>query len=468
MQNINLKNLPNSTVFHFIGVDGIGMSSIAEVLFKLGFGVQGSNNVEGENMLSLQKLGAKVFVGHKAENINGADFIVVSSAVPSDNVEIIEAKSKNIPLIERAEMLQAILALKKSVAITGTHGKTTTTSFVGTMLDAIGLDATIIDGGIMNKYGSNNKVGNGDYIVAEVCEAFGNIKHHTSDIAVITNIDAEHMEYYHTFDNLKNYFREFIARVPNDGLVVVCADHNVALEIGKEVQNTKTVLTYGFDKDADVKAKNLSFDIYGSHFDVEFKDGTEIKNLLIPLFGKHNVSNALVAITIDKYLNADEEKIRSGLLEFTGTKHRFSKVGEVNGLTIFDDYAHHPKEIETTLTMAREIVKENKIFAIFQPHRYSRLTDLFEDFAKCFNKADYVICMPVYGAGESENGFKNHSDFYEKLQSCGFKNSFKINMFEEVKEIILSNAKRGDIIVSFGAGSIKHMIYELPSLLLIK
>lgn len=468
MQNIDLKNLPHSTVFHFIGVDGIGMSSIAEVLFKLGFMVQGSNNVEGENMLSLQKLGAKVFVGHKAENIDGADFVVVSSAVPSDNVEIVEAKSKNLPIIERAEMLQAILSLKKSVAITGTHGKTTTTSFVGTMFDAIGLDATIIDGGIMNRYGSNNKVGSGDYIVAEVCEAFGNIKYHTADIAVITNVDAEHMEYYHTFDNLKNYFREFVARVPVDGLVIVCADHNVALELGQEVKSDKNVITYGFSETADVQAKNVRFDVDGSHFDVKFKDGSEIKNLLLPLFGKHNVSNALVAIAIAKYLNASEEKIRLGLAEFIGTKHRFSRVGEVNGFAIFDDYAHHPKEIETTLAMAREIAKDNKIFAIFQPHRYSRLTDLFEDFAKCFDKADYVICMPVYGAGESETGFKNHSDFYEKLQSVGFKNSFKINRFEEVKEIILSNAKSGDIIVSFGAGSIKNMIYDLPDLLLVK
>lgn len=465
MQNIDLNSLPKSTVFHFIGVDGIGMSSIAEVLCKLGFKVQGSNDVDGENMQHLKTLGATIFVGHKASNVNGADFVIFSSAIPEDNVEMVEAKKLGIPLVERATMLQYLFAMKKSVAITGTHGKTTTTSFVGTMLDVAGFDATIIDGGIMNKYNSHNKVGNGEFVVAEACEAFGNIKHYTTDIAVITNVDAEHMEYYKTFENLENYFREFIGRVPADGLVVACADHPVALKLANEARGKKKVLTYGYSDGADVIASNVHFETDGSHFDVKFANGDEIKNLHIPLFGRHNVLNSLVAIAIAKHLNVGDDKIREALAQFTGTKHRFTRVADVDGITIFDDYGHHPKEIEMTLAMARTIAKDNKIFAIFQPHRYSRLTNLFDDFLKCFKDADYVICMPVYGAGESEGGFKTHSDFYDALQASGFKDSFKINDFNEVPEIILSNAKSGDIIVSLGAGSIKHYIYDLPNLI---
>ena len=279
MQNIDLNSLPKSTVFHFIGVDGIGMSSIAEVLCKLGFKVQGSNDVDGENMQHLKTLGATVFVGHKASNVNGADFVIFSSAIPEDNVEMVEAKKLGVPLVERATMLQYLFAMKKSVAITGTHGKTTTTSFVGTMLDVAGFDATIIDGGIMNKYNSHNKVGNGEFVVAEACEAFGNIKHYTTDIAVITNVDAEHMEYYKTFENLENYFREFIGRVPADGLVVACADHPVALKLANEARGKKKVLTYGYSDGADVIASNVHFETDGSPFDVKFANGDEIKNL---------------------------------------------------------------------------------------------------------------------------------------------------------------------------------------------
>ena len=451
-------------VFHFIGADGIGMSAIAEVLLKLGYKVQGSNDVDGENIEHLKKLGAKVFIGHKPENINNANFVVYSSAIPENNVEIMEAKKNNIPLIERACMLQSLFALKKAIAITGTHGKTTTTSFVGTMLDVAGLKPTVIDGGIMNKYNSHNIVGDGDWVVAESCEAFGNIKHYTADIAVVTNIDAEHMEYYKTFDNLKNYFREFLNRVPSNGLVVACADHPIALELANEVKTKKKVITYGFDKNADIYADNIKFDIDGSYFTAYFKDGKKL-DLHLPLFGKHNILNSLVAISIAKFLNITDEKIIEAVKEFTGTKHRFTRVGTVNDITIFDDYGHHPKEIETTLAMTRTIAKNNKIFAIFQPHRYSRLTNLFDDFLKCFKDADYIICMPVYGAGESETGFKNHTDFFEELSKNTDKKVFKINNFSEIKEIILSNAKSNDIIVSLGAGSIKHYIYELPEML---
>ena len=273
------------------------------------------------------------------------------------------------------------------------------------------------------------------------------------------------MEYYKTFDNLKNYFRNFITRIPSSGLVVACADHPVVLELATEAKDKKTVITYGIDNNADVMAENIRFGTDGTQFDVKFSDGNRIENIFLPLFGKHNVLNTLASVAVAKYLKISDDKIKSAISEFVGTKHRFTKVGTVNSLTIFDDYGHHPKEIETTLTMARGIAKDNKIFAIFQPHRYSRLTDLFTDFEKCFYNADYVICMPVYAAGESSENMKTHEDFYNEMVKISEKKVFKINKFDEITEIILSNAKSGDIIVSLGAGSIKNLIYTLPGLL---
>lgn len=465
LPKVDLKSVPFSSVFHFIGADGIGMSSIAEVLLKMGYKVQGSNEADGENLQHLSNLGAKTFIGHKSENVDGADFVVFSSAVPDDNVEMVRARELGLPIIERAVMLQAVMGLKKSIGISGTHGKTTTTSFVGTLLDMAGLKPTVIDGGIITHYSSSNLVGDGDWVVAETCEAFGNLKHFTVDIAVITNIDAEHMEFYKTFDNLKNYFREYINRVPNSGLVVMCADHPVVMELKSEFEGKKNIITYGFSKDADVWAENIHFDIDGGYFDAVYKDGSRIENLHIPMFGKHNVLNSLVALSISKFLGISEDKIRLAFSNFKGVKHRFSKVGNVNGIRIFDDYAHHPKEIETTLAMARDVVGSGRIMAIFQPHRYSRLTDLFNDFLKCFDNADFVICMPVFGAGESSENMKNHIDFYNALSKSGKKNVYQVSDFTEVVDIILSNLRDGDIIVSFGAGDIKHMIYELPKLI---
>ena len=473
IQDVDLKILPKSTVFHFIGIDGIGMSSIARVLLNLGFSVQGSNDVDGENMRSLEKLGAKVFVGHQAKNVDGADIVVFSSAVPENNVEMLRAKELGLRIIERAKMLQVLFAgFNKSIAVCGTHGKTTTTAFVGTMLDIGGFDPTIIDGGIMNRYSSSARVGNGDIIVAEACEAFGNIQYYTTDVAVLTNVDAEHLEYYKTFDNVKKYFQDFLGRVTEEtGLIVACAEHPVALELAMEQVGKKNILTYGFADTvekvgADVMAENVVFGREGTTFDVRFKDGEKILGVHLPLFGRHNVLNALASISVAKFMGMKFEDIKTAVAGFIGTKHRFSHVADVNGVTIFDDYGHHPKEIEATLSMARAIAgAEHKVFAIFEPHRYSRLDALFGDFLKCFHDADFVICMPVFGAGESEVGYKNHTDFCDEMAKIGDKKIYKINKFDECAEIILSNAKVGDIIVSLGAGYVKSLIYKLPELI---
>ena len=465
MPKVDLNSLPKSFVFHFIGADGIGMSSIAEVLLKMGFQVQGSNESDGENIQHLGMLGAKIFIGHNAQNINGADAVVFSSAVPDNNVEMVEAKKLGLPIIERAQMLQYIMGIKKSIGISGTHGKTTTTAFVGTLLDIAGFNPTVIDGGIITNYSSSNLCGNGDWVVAETCEAFGNLKHFTADIAVITNIDAEHMEFYKTFENLKNYFREYIERIPDTGLAVMCADHPVVMELRNEFKDKKNIITYGFSKDADIRAENIRFDIDGAYFDAVLNNGKVISNLHLPLFGKHNVLNSLVPVAVAKFLQIDDEKLRTAFSKFYGVKHRFSKVGNVGGIRIFDDYAHHPTEIATTLAMARDVVGNGKIMAIFQPHRYSRLTDLFNEFLKCFDIADWVVCMPVFGAGESSQNMKNHTDFYQSLQSQRKNGVFQVSDFSEIVDIILSNLREGDIIISFGAGDIKHMIYELPNLI---
>ncbi len=464
MQSIDINNIPLSKVFHFIGIDGIGMSAIAGVLLNKGFKVQGSNDTEGDNLENLKRNGATIFIGHNKDNINNADYVIYSSAIPEDNPELKEAKTRNIPIIERAVMLANLLQTGISIAVTGTHGKTTTTSFIGTLLDIAKLSPTIINGGIINKYNSHYKVGNGKYIVAEACEAFGNISHYTADIGIITNIDPEHLEYYKTFDNLKKYFKEFINRIPTSGTLIACADNKTSLELANNTKN-KTVITYGIENNAMITAKNINFDETGSYFDIYKNNELYIKNAHIPLLGKHNILNTLAAVSVAIHLNINKDNITSALNEFYGNKHRFTKVTEVNNIKIYDDYAHHPNEIKSTLEMARLVAKENKILSIFQPHRYSRLSLLFNDFLNCFNETDYLVIMPVYGAGENKDNYKDSNDFFNEIKSKFQDKLFIINSFNEITPIIKENLKTNDLIISFGAGSIKHYIYELPKLL---
>ncbi|MDR1476671.1 MAG: UDP-N-acetylmuramate--L-alanine ligase [Rickettsiales bacterium] len=451
-------------LFHFVGIAGIGMSSIAEAMAKWGFRIQGSNDVMDDNIESLRELGIQVWIGHEGAHVEGADYVVFSSAVPEDNAELAEARRRGIPLIGRASMLNNVMATKKSISISGTHGKTTTTSFVGTMLDVAGMDPTIIDGGIMNRYHSHNRIGEGDWIVAEACEAFGNLKHLTSDIVVVTNIDPEHMEFYHTFDTLENYFREFIARIPEGGAFIGCADHPAVAKLAREFRGKKNVLTYG-TIEADITARGISTDLAGAHFDARLADGKIIDNLHIPLYGTHNVINSLAAIAVAQFFGIGDEHVRNALAQFVGTKHRFSRVGEARGATIFDDYAHHPQEIASTLAMAKSIAGKGRVLAIFQPHRYTRLSMLFDDFLKCFGDADHVIALPVYAAGEDGAGMKTHRDLANAMREAGLKNVHAIEDFAEAAPIISQSARAGDIIVSMGAGSIKKMIYDLPALL---
>ncbi len=467
MNNLDINNLSKDTIFHFIGIDGIGMSSIAGILLNMGFKVQGSNKVSGTNMLKLEKNGAKIFIGHDENNVKNADYVVYTSAIPDDNVEFLAAKKNNIPTFERGEFLQFLLQTKTSIAITGTHGKTTTTSFVGIMLDDAGFSPTIINGGIINKYDCHYKVGNGKYIVAESCEAFGNIQYYSCDIAVITNLDPEHLEYYKTFENLKTYFQDFINRINKNGLLVVCADHPETLKLGNDNKDKLKVLNYGIEnQDADIIAKNITYNHDGSIFDIYYKNNLFIENAKISIIGKHNVLNALASVTIAIHLDINKENILMAMCDFTGTKHRFSKVATLkNNVNIYDDYAHHPMEIKSTLEIARIVAKTNNIFTIFEPHRFSRLSLLFNDFLNCFDNSDYLIIMPVFGAGENKENWQDETDFYNKIKEKFKDKVFIVKSFNEVPNIIKTHIKQNDVIISFSAGSLKDKIYDLPKLL---
>ena len=453
----DLKTFGRGTPLHFVGIAGIGMSSIAEILKKWGYSVQGSNDRENENVASLRAAGIKVLIGHRAENVEGAGAVVFSSAVPADNVELAAAGALRLPIIERAELLNMVMNLRRGIAVAGTHGKTTTTSFVGTMLDVAGLDPTIINGGIMNRYGSHNRIGAGEFVVAEACEAFGNIRHFTPHIAVITNIDAEHMDYYHNFDNLVAHFKEFAARVPRDGLAVLCADHPVVASMAAGLKERTNVLTYACDGEADVMARGIKTGERGATFDALIR-GRAVSGIRIPLYGRHNVQNALAAVAIAEFLGIKDEKIRAGAAEFLGNKHRFSFVGKARGVRIFDDYGHHPKEIAATLAMAREVAGSGRVFALWEPHRYTRTTGLFREFASAFGDAHRTIVLPIYSAGEGAAGMKTQHDLAEAVPG-----SIEAAGFDEAAAIIAREAREGDMAVSFSAGALKNLMPQLPA-----
>ena len=466
MSNINITTLSKSTVFHFIGIDGIGMSSIAGTLLNMGFKVQGSNNIAGENMTNLAKNGATVWIGHNKDHIKNADYVIYSDAIPEDNIELIEAKNIGIRILDRSSMLGELFKTKTSIAVTGTHGKTTTTSFIGILLDKANLDPTIINGGVINKYNSHYKLGNGNFIVAEACEAFGNIKNYTTDIAIITNIDPEHLEYYKTFETEKKYFTDFIERIPQNGLLVACIDHPTIKEMLENINKKINILTYGIEnKNANIQATNIIYENNKSIFDVLYNGAKFIENLELPLLGNHNILNSLSSIALAIYLNIDKNILKETFKEFTGTKHRFSLVDKIKDIKIYDDYAHHPTEIKSTLSMARIVAKTNKIFTIFQPHRYSRLNLLWQEFLNCFNTTDYLIITPIYSAGETKDTYKDSNDFYEAIKQKFTNRVFVIQNFKEIQNIITSKIKNGDLIISFGAGDIKNFIYTLPNLL---
>ncbi|MGB7777207.1 MAG: UDP-N-acetylmuramate--L-alanine ligase [Pseudolabrys sp.] len=451
---------------HFVGIGGIGMSGIAEVLANLGYNVTGSDVADSANVKRLRDKGIKVDIGHKAENINGADVVVVSSAIKRDNPELVAARSKRLPVVRRAEMLAELMRLKSCVAIGGTHGKTTTTSLVASLLDAGGLDPTVINGGIINAYGTNARLGGGDWMVVEADESDGTFLKLPADIAIVTNIDPEHLDHFETFDAVQDSFRAFVENVPFYGFAVMCTDHPVVQGLVGKLEDRR-VLTYGENPQADVRLVDIDHLNGQSRFSVLFRDRAgkilhTIDRLTLPMPGRHNALNATAAVAVARALGIEDASIRSALANFGGVKRRFTRVGEWHGVQIIDDYGHHPVEIAAVLRAARESAK-GKVIAVIQPHRYTRLHDLFDQFCTCFNDADAVIVAPVYPAGEQPIPGADRDALVTGLRAHGHKQAFPLEGPEKLPSIIKKLAKPDDYVVCLGAGSITQWAYALPA-----
>ncbi|WP_288415474.1 UDP-N-acetylmuramate--L-alanine ligase [uncultured Novosphingobium sp.] len=441
---------------HFVGIGGIGMSGIAEVMHNLGYTVQGSDIAEGYVVEGLRSRGIKVMIGHAAENVSEAAVVVTSTAVKRDNPEVVYALEHRIPVVRRAEMLAELMRLKNTVAVAGTHGKTTTTSMVACLLEAGGVDPTVINGGIINSYGSNARLGASDWMVVEADESDGSFLRLDGTIAVVTNIDPEHLEHYGSFDKVKSSFIEFIENVPFYGAAVLCIDHpEVQALIGKI--RDRRVITYGFSAQADVRGEAVTPVPGGNRFDVVVRerDGEQrrIEGIELPMPGRHNVQNALAAVAVAIEMGCDDEIVRGGFAQFGGVKRRFTKVGEVGGVTVIDDYGHHPVEIRAVLAAAREGVK-GRVLAVVQPHRFTRLRDLMEEFQTAFNDADAVYVTPVYAAGETPIDGVDAEALVTGLKARGHRDAHVIGGADELAEAMARIIRPGDMIVCLGAGDI--------------
>lgn len=450
---------------HFVGIGGIGMSGIAEVLVNLGYAVQGSDASDNYNLDRLRKKGAKVSVGHNAENVDGAEVVVVSTAIKRDNPELMAARERRIPVVRRAEMLAELMRLKSCVAIAGTHGKTTTTTMVATLLDAGGLDPTVINGGIINAYGSNARLGAGDWMVVEADESDGTFLKLPTDVAIVTNVDPEHLDHFKTFEAVQDAFRAFVENLPFYGFAVMCIDHPVVQTLVGKIEDRR-IITYGENPQADARLLDLTPMGGGSKFKVAFRDRKtgavhEIADLMLPMPGRHNASNATAAIAVARELGVPDDAIRKAIAGFGGVKRRFTKTGEWNGVTVIDDYGHHPVEISAVLKAARESTN-GKIIAVVQPHRYTRLQSLFEEFCTCFNDADAVVVADVYAAGETPIDGIDRDHFVVGLRAHGHREVIPLPGATELAGIVKGLAKSGDLVVCLGAGNITQWAYALP------
>jgi UDP-N-acetylmuramate--alanine ligase len=450
---------------HFVGIGGIGMSGIAEIMLKIGYKVSGSDAKASANTERLKGLGAVITIGHAAANIaEGVSALVYSTAVKPDNPEMVEARARRIPLVRRAEMLAELMRLQFSVAVGGTHGKTTTTSMVATLLDAGGLDPTVVNGGIINAYGTNAKVGDGDWIVVEADESDGSFLRLKSTVAIVTNIDAEHLDHWGDFDAIKKGFVDFVENIPFYGFAAVCIDHPEVQALSAKVENRR-LIPYGTSPQAEVRCTNIRFGPKGSLFDLVFQshghEPLSWQDVSLPMTGQHNVSNATAAVAVARELGVDEASIRKGLEGFEGVKRRFTTTGIVGGIRIVDDYGHHPVEIAAVLKAARQVC-DQKVIAVVQPHRYTRLRDLMNEFASCFHDADTVIVADVYSAGEAPlDGVHKHG-LVEAMKRFGHRHALALEGPVQLPSLIAHEAQSGDIVVLLGAGDITNWAYALP------
>jgi len=466
-----MRALPLSIgTLHFVGIGGIGMSGIAEILHNLGYAVRGSDLSENANVLRLRGMGIPIDIGHRAENLADAEVVVISSAVKADNPEVAAARARMLPVVRRAEMLGELMRLKWSIAIGGTHGKTTTTSLVAAMLDSAQLDPTVINGGIINAYGANAKLGAGDWMVVEADESDGTFVKLPATVAVVTNIDPEHLDFYGSFDKVQDAFANFVDNVPFYGFATLCVDHPVVQAMIPRVSDRR-IVTYGLSPQADVRAVNIAMGPTGCRFDVTISDRavgqTRLLNALdLPMLGAHNVQNACAAIAIADQMGFDDGVIRKALAEFKGVKRRFTRTGEARGVTVIDDYGHHPVEIAAVLSAART-ASRGQVIAVVQPHRYSRLNDLFQEFCTCFNDADTVLVADVYAAGEKPIEGVTKEALVDGLRLRGHRRVLGLPSPDALAGLIKDIAHPGDMVVCLGAGTITQWAGALPGQLAI-
>jgi len=447
---------------HFVGIGGIGMSGIAEVLINHGYVVQGSDLKRSKITDRLAEMGATIFEGQSVDNLEHAEVVVVSSAIKAGNVELDEARRRGLPVVRRAEMLAELMRLKSNVAVAGTHGKTTTTTMVSALLDHGEFDPTVVNGGIIHAYGSNARVGDGEWMVVEADESDGTFNRLPATIAIVTNIDPEHMEHWGTIENLRQGFYDFVSNIPFYGLAVCCTDHPEVQNLVGRISDRR-VVTFGFNAQSDVRAVNLTYRKGVAHFDVALQaEGQVIEGCTLPMPGDHNVSNALAAVAVARHLGMTKAQIRAALAKFGGVNRRFTKVGEVNGITVIDDYGHHPVEIAAVLKAARQ-ASEGRVIAVHQPHRYSRLSSLFEDFCACFNEADVVGIAEVFAAGEELIPGATRDDLVRGLIGHGHRNAQALETEADLVKLIKDSARSGDIVVCLGAGTISAWAHNLPT-----
>ncbi|HLO74970.1 MAG TPA: UDP-N-acetylmuramate--L-alanine ligase [Magnetospirillum sp.] len=462
-----MRTMPLSIgAIHFVGIGGIGMSGIAEILVNLGYEVQGSDIADNYNVERLRKKGIAIHIGHKAENLGDARVVVVSSAVRPDNPELVAARAKLVPVVRRAEMLAELMRLKNAIAIGGTHGKTTTTSMIAALLDAASLDPTVINGGIINAYGTNARLGASEWMVVEADESDGTFTKLPATAVVVTNIDPEHMDHYGSFDKLRDAFRTFVENIPFYGFAAMCIDHPEVQSLIARVPDRK-IVTYGFSPQALIRATNVRIGPGGARYDVVITDRVTgktriIDDLRLPMYGEHNVANSLAAVAVAHELGLPNDVVRKALGNFSGVKRRFTKTGEARGVTVIDDYGHHPVEIAAVLKAARSATTGN-VVAVVQPHRYSRLSSLFAEFCTCFNDADTVIVADVYAAGEQPIEGMDKDALVKGLQEHGHRHVVALSDAKALAPMVAEIARSGDFVVCLGAGNITQWAHALPA-----
>ena len=461
-------NLAKSEIIHFVGIGGIGMSGLALIMIGLGFKVQGSDKSLNKNVERLKKSRIKFFLGHSSTNIKKATILVISSAIKKNNIEIREAKKRNLPIYKRGDMLAHITSLKKNIVVSGSHGKTTTTSLIASIFAKAKLDPTIINGGVINSLDNSAKLGKSEWSILESDESDGSFIKVPSTYAVVTNVDREHMDYYKSLDDLKRHFIKFMQKVPSFGKTFICIDDKNNREIWKR-SKIKNILTYGFSKDSNFKIKNCSFLKNKSIFDIEMrlpnKKKTLLKKIEIPLIGYHNIKNATAAIAVSYFIGISPTTLKNSLKNFKGVERRFNKIFSYNGADIYDDYAHHPTEIKEVINGVNNSYKEKKIICVFQPHRISRLNDLKNEFSSSFKKSDSVILCPIYKAGENLKLNLNYNEFAKQIIKQSKVRVFFVNSQNQLAKFLKNFLNQENIVIGMGAGSISNWIKELPRLI---